>query len=109
MGHGAAKEDNRASLYNAARVSTELAYKSNIAANVQAGWRPVEEGANPEPPLCPLGVVSPPTTAVPLAARSERKAKAAAGSLTLPPVSLGTGVIPPNLGFLPSMCSQRVM
>ena len=107
MGHWAAKEDNMASLYNAARVSTELAYKANIAANVRAGWRPVEEGAIPEPPLVPLGVVSPPTNAVPLASRPKRKAKAVAGKDTHPSDPTGTGVEHPNLIYSRSTSFQR--
>ena len=78
MGHWATKEDHSASTYDAARVSTELAYKANVAANVHRGWRPVEDGAIPQLPLVPLGVaeqVVMQERPVPLASRPKKRAK----------------------------------
>ena len=47
-----------ASVFDATRVSTELAYKADVAANVEKGWRPVGDGAIPRKPLVRLGVAA---------------------------------------------------
>mgnify|MGYP003340974915 CR=1 FL=1 len=44
-----------ASLYDSQRTATEFAYKANVCANVQKGWRPVSEGCVPLAPRVPLG------------------------------------------------------
>ena len=56
MGHWSFSTDRMATVYDEHRTSTELAYKANICGNVKLGWRPVEEGCVPDPPLVPLTV-----------------------------------------------------
>ena len=84
MGHWASKVDRMASVYDATRVSTELAYKANIAANVQAGWRPVNDGDVPKPPLVPYGLSVP--SSAPIATRPKKKAKKDSKPIDLSPV-----------------------
>ena len=77
MGHWATKKDQMASVYDSTRVSTELAYKANIAANVHKGWRPVVDGTIPRGSLVPLGVAQQQDhqPAAPLASRPKKKAR----------------------------------
>ena len=84
MGHWASKVDRMASVYDATRVSTELAYKANIAVNVQAGWRPVSDGDVPKPPLVPYGLSVP--SSAPIATRPKKKAKKDSKPIDLSPV-----------------------
>ena len=55
MGHWSVKSDKMAVVYDGHRTATEMAYKACVSRNIQAGWRPVEEGCVPAPPLFPLG------------------------------------------------------
>ena len=81
MGHWATKADRMASVYDATRVSTELAYKANIAANVHAGWRPVSDGTIPRLLLVPLGRVGPPTS-LPEPPKKKKKMTEDTGNVT---------------------------
>ena len=78
MGHWSAKADKSSGVYDGARTATELAYKSNVAENVRAGWRPVPHGNIPQKPLVPLSEaavshVSTPSVVPGLAAKAKPK------------------------------------
>ena len=91
MGHWAVQEGKMASQYDSQKTATEFAYKANVCANVQRGWRPVSEGCVPEAPRVPLGGSMLPNVSSSSGAPPEAKAD---GEWTLVPPAASLAEVP---------------